>query len=166
VTSGLVSAAKRSSRSSVSRDSRWNVGSATNDSSSARLRRAVVANTVLEFSISPRSWSPRSVSAPKTTPVFAISRRRAASWRCRMSTATLASSANGPRLPSASLMSRPWPLIACACVCIHTWKASRVRGSNARKISSSSTVGEICVVLSRPPSGIGVADRLPGVSST
>ena len=79
-----------------------------------------------------------------------------------MSTATLASSANGPRLPSASLMSRPWPLIACACVCIHTWNASRVLGSNERKISSSSTVGETCVVLSLPPSGIVRRRRAAG----
>ena len=76
------------------------------------------------------------------------------------------SSANGPRLPSASFRSRPRPEIACACVCIQSWKAARVLGSNARRISSSSTVSDTCDAGSWPPSGIGVAELRPGVSST
>ena len=161
-----MSLAKSLRRWSVSVDSRSKVGSATKLSCSSLLRAAVVANTSLEFSISPRSWSPRSVSAPNTTPVFEISRRTAPSWRLRMSTASLASSANGPRLPSASLMSRPWPLTAWACVCIQVWNACCVFGSKERKISSSSTVGEIWETASRPPSGTAFACGEPGVSST
>ena len=166
VTSGSVSRANWSRRSTVCRDSRSNVGSAMNVSCSSRSRAAVVSNTRLEFSIRSRSWPSRSVSASKTMPVSLISRCTAGSWRSRMSTSSAASSANGPRLPSASLMSRPCPSNASACDCIQTWNAWRVSGSNVRRISSSSTVSETWPSASRPPSGSVGAELVPGVSST
>ena len=107
VTSGSVSSANSASRRTVTRDSSSNVGSATKLSLSCSSRAAVVANTALELRISERSWPWRSVSAPNTTPELEISRLTAPSWRLRMSTSVAVSSANGPRLPSASLMSRP-----------------------------------------------------------
>jgi hypothetical protein len=54
----------------------------------------------------------------------------------------------------------------CACACIHVWNAARVLGSKARRISSSSTVSEICERASVPFSGTALADGEPGVSST
>ena len=60
----------------------------------------------------------------------------------------------------------PWPVIATAWVCIQSWNAARVLASNERRISSSSTVCATCESASRPPSGIGFADFVPGVSST
>ena len=63
-------------------------------------------------------------------------------------------------------MSRPRPAIASAWVCVHCWNASRVRGSNVRRISSSSTVSETAPAGRLPPSGSFGASALPGVSST
>ena len=83
-----------------------------------------------------------------------------------MSTIDAVSSANGPRLPSASLRLRPCPEIDSACVCIQSWKSARVLGSNAPRISSSSTVSDTCEAGSDPSSGDCGAERLPGVSST
>ena len=75
--------------------------------------------------------------------------------------ASAASSANGPRLPSASLRSRAAAVDRRApASCIHVWNAARVRGSKARKISSSSTVGgDLRRPAARPPSGIVGARR-------
>ena len=165
--SGSVSRWNSSSRSNVLRDSSSNVGSARNDACSSLSRAAVAANTLSVFSISERSWSSRSLSAPKTMPVLATSWDSASSWRLSTSTIVAVSSANGARLPSASLRSCPRPSpMACACVCIHSWKFARVSGSNERRISSSSTVSDTCVDASSPPSGIVSALLLPGVSST
>jgi hypothetical protein len=107
VISGSVVSAKLASRSSVSVDSRSNVGSARNVCLSSSLRAAVAWNTRLAFSISDRSWPSRSLSASNTTPVFETRLLTAPSWRLRMSTIRAVSSANGARLPSASLTSRP-----------------------------------------------------------
>ena len=136
-----------------------------NVSLSCSSRAAVAWKTRFEFSISERSWPSRSVRASNTTPVLETRARTAPSWRLRMSTSSAASSANGPRLPSASLTSRPWGPIAVACSCIQTWNASRVSASKVRKISSSWTVSETCDSASVPPSGTGSASALPGVSS-
>ena len=76
------------------------------------------------------------------------------------------SCANGARLPSASLRSWPRPSSDWAWVWIQFWKAARVLGSNARRISSSSTVSATCPVARRPLSGTLRAFGLPGVSST
>ena len=115
--------------------------------------RGRLRTRVLEFSIRSRSWPSRSVSASNTTPVSEISRRTAGSWRLRMSTSSDASSANGPRLPSASLMSRPWPRDRLG-LRLHPLLERRARlGSNVRRISSSSTVSDTLPSGSRPPSG-------------
>jgi hypothetical protein len=63
-------------------------------------------------------------------------------------------------------MSWPRPASDWAWFCIQDWKAARVSGSNARKISSSSTVGDTCEAGSVPPSWIVPLDLSPGVSST
>ena len=64
------------------------------------------------------------------------------------------------------MTSRPCPSIATACVCIHSWNAARVFGSNVRRISSSSTVSEMLPSGSSPPSSSARAPSVPGVSST
>ncbi len=83
-----------------------------------------------------------------------------------MRSSVLVSSANGASSPSAALTSAPRPSVATASWSIHERNASRVGASNARKISSSSTVGATCPAGSRPPSGSFGADAEPGVSST
>ncbi len=153
-------------RARVSFDSRWKVGSARKVASSSRLRAAVVAKTRLEFSISERSWPSRSLSASNTAPVSRTTPCTSVCWALRIFSSVVVSSANGARLPRASEMSRPRPSDASASCCIQIWNAARVLGSKARKISSSSTVGDTAPAGRRPFSGIVPALLEPGVSST
>ena len=166
MTSGFVLWAKVSRRLSVSRLSTSNVGSAVNAAWSAWLRSAVVWNTVLALVISPRSWPRRSDSAPNTTPVFRTSRCTAPCWDTRTLSTRSVSVANGPRLPRVLLMSSPRPRTPWASDCIHTLNELRVRSSKARKISSSSTVGDTLPTGSMPPSFSFGELGEPGESST
>jgi hypothetical protein len=167
VISGSVSRENVARRRTVVVASRLNVGSTRKSSLRSSSRAAVVSKTRSELRIAVCSWPRRSLSASKTTPVLRTTWRTALSCELRTSSSSVVSRANGSRLPSVSEMSRARPSMACDCDCIHTWKRRRVSGSKARKISSSSTVGEIRPVDSAPSSGTKPARRaLPGVSST
>ncbi len=164
--SGLVLRAYRARRVIVSDDSFSNVGRMWKISRSRSSRDAVVENTRSLLRISAVSWPSRSLSASNTVPELRTSWRTAPSWEFRTISRRLASCANGARLPIASERSRPRPLSAWAWVCIHSWNASRVFSSKARKISSSSTVGDTWEAGSVPFSANVPLALLPGVSST
>ena len=130
------------SRAIVARDSRSNVGRAMN----ACLQRVVARRRRREHArrssrSGSRSWPSRSVSASKTDARVRDQpphRRLLAVEDVDQDGGVLGERRRGCRAPS--LRSRPWPVIASACVCIQTWNAARVRGSKVRRISSSSTV--------------------------
>ena len=164
--SGLALWANRSSRTSVRWASLSNVGSATKVAASSLSRRAVVRKTRLEDSIRERNWPSRSVNAAKTSPVLLTKRCTTAFCWLRIRSTRSVSWEKGASVPSASETSAPRPPIDLDWDCIHVWKASRVGVSNARKISSSSTVGDTREAARRPPSRIFFAPGVPGVSST
>ena len=166
VTSGFVSLANFVRRASVVLDSCSKVGRARKVCSSSLLRAAVVAKTRLELSMSERSWPSRSLSAAKTSPVSRTTPCTLVCWALRIRSRLVVSSANGARLPRASEMSCPRPCEASASCCIQMRNDSRVFASKARKISSSSTVGETAPAGRLPFSGIVPALLEPGVSST
>ncbi len=75
--------------------------------------------------------------------------------------------ANPDRFPSAAFRSWPPPSrVISAASLIHARNACFVSLSKIWRISSSSTVGSICVRLRVWPSLIFLADDDPGVSST
>jgi hypothetical protein len=121
----------------VERDSRRNVGKIRKISASSSFRSAVVEKTAPAFSIAPLSCPERSESAPKASPPLRTKSARATSWLSSSRSRRSASSANDGRLAIAIEKSSPRPRSEAACPCIHAWKAARVRGSKARKISSS-----------------------------
>ena len=166
-TSGSVRSAKSPSRSIVVRASRSKVGRARTASCSSRLRDAVAENRRSPFVIRPASWPSRSDRAVNTSPVLRTRPRSAPDWERRISSSRFVSWAKGARLPSVALRSSPRPAVACAMDCSQVCRSARVRGSSARRISSSSTVGETRPAGSRPPSARKPALRpSPGVSST
>ena len=79
----------------------------------------------------------------------------------RVPSTSLASSENGPRLPSASFRSRPRPSTAIPEFFIQSWKAWRVSSSRALKISSIWTCSTTWRRSRWPPSGIGSAASSP-----
>ena len=140
---GLLQLAGRAPRSSRTRG--WSCGSA------------------------PRSWSPRSVSAPNTTPVLRDQPLHRALLAVEdLDAASSVSSANGPRLPSASLMSAPVAVDRLAPASASrsgTPRASsgRTRGRSRRARPS----GRPAPCASVPSSGDRRRRRAcPGVSST
>ena len=64
-----------------------------------------------------------------------------------------ASVRNGPRLPKASLRSRPRPWIAVAAFACQRWNEVRVSSSSALKISSIWVASSVRLTPSVPPSG-------------
>ena len=84
----------------------------------------------------------------------------------RIFSSVVVSSSKGARLPSESEMSRPRPCEASASCCIQMRNDSRVFASKARKISSSSTVGDTAPAGRLPFSATVPALGEPGVSST
>ena len=87
-------------------------------------------------------------------------------WSLSTLSSALPLVANAGRFPSASEKSWPRLVIVVASSCCQMWKAWRVPGSNARRISSSSTVGCTWPSANRAPSFKGGARLVPGVSST
>ena len=163
---GLALWAKASSLLSVLRLSIWKVGRIVKASASCWFLSAVVWKTVLALVMRPLSWPRRSDSALNTSPVLRTRRCTAPCCVTRIFSRSLVSSANGARLPKASERSCPRPVTPTASDCIHTWKSWRVSSLKARKISSSSTVGETCAGASVPPSRSLRVVLVPGVSST
>ena len=99
----------------VVRPSRRKVGSTRKVSARLASRLATASQVRFELRISELSWPWRSDSALKTSPVLRISRRVAPLWtRSTFSTSSVFS-ANGVRLPSASLIASPWPRAAKPC---------------------------------------------------
>ncbi len=135
-TSGRVSAWNSSRRSSVRRDSRWKVGRIVKLSASASSASASAPKVASEPVIAPASSWSRSETASKTVPVSRTRPFRESFWPLRISSVDEASVMNGPMLPNASFRSSERPLTATAADCCHCWKAVRVSGSSALKISS------------------------------
>ena len=140
VTSGFALSANRLTRRVVVRDSRRKVGSTRNVSASSASRLAVVLKTRFELTTRSRSWPWRSVSASNTAPVSRTSARVEPLWRRRTASTVRVSSANGARLPSASLRYLPLAETARPCWSSQLEKSRRVLASKVRRISSSSTV--------------------------
>ena len=154
--SGCALAWNWSSRSSVARDSRWKVGRIWNVCASAWSSEASASNVLSVPRTTPASCWSRSVSAWKTVPVSRTTPFSAAFWRSRTSMMSEASVTNGPRLPNASLRSRPRPSIAVAAFACQRWKEVRVSSSRALKISSICVASSVRLTPSVPPSGSGL----------
>ncbi len=142
------------------------VGKILKVSESALLCDASAPKVLLAPTIAPaRAWS-WAVRAPKTSPVSWTRVRSDCSWLRSVPSTSLASEANGPRLPNASFRSRPRPLIARPAFCIQDWNASRVGLSKPWKISSIWVSFWTCVWARCPPSGIGCGASLPDTCPT
>lgn len=152
------------SRFVVAVSSRWKVGSALIASASSVLRRPVVLNTRSEFEISDVSCPCCSVSAASTSAVEPENSLSAADCWSRTVSVFVSSSSNPGRLPISSETSAERPVKAIACCSIQFDSSLRVFGSNVRRISSSSTVGDTWAFASAPPSAIALAPLVPGVS--
>ena len=109
----------------------------------------------------------RSDRALKTSPVFRIRRRVAPLWtRSTFSTSSVFS-ANGVRLPSASLIASPLPSAAWPCWSSHVEKPLAGLGvEGAQDLVELHRVGHLALGQSWPPSGIVPELLLPGASST
>ena len=142
-----------------------NSGNARQIARSSWSRLAVVSSRWLEVVIQVLSWSPRSVSASNTVPVLLIASCVARSWEFRTFSTSFVLFANPGSTPRKSEKSAPWSSMPFPRSCCQIWKPSRVFLSNARKISSSSTVGATWAVSRRPSSGMSPAESVPGVSS-
>ncbi len=132
----------------------------------ALLCEASAPKVRLAPTIAPASAWSWSVRAANTSPVSWTSVRSDCSWRRSVPSTSLASEANGPRLPKASFRSRPRPLTASAEFCIQDWNASRVCWSNPWKISSIWVWFWTWVWARWPPSGIGCGASPPEIWPT
>ena len=129
--SGSVSVENRFTRASVSLDSRRKVGKIRIVSASSSFFEAVASKVALEPVIRLRSCASSWVSAPNTTPVFLTSRCTAPSWESSTASTSAPSEAKPGSVPSASLKSRPRPLMPFASSVCQPLKSARVCGSMA-----------------------------------
>ena len=104
---GLAFLEKAASAGSVLFDSSMKRGKARKVAASSWLRAAVVEKTLFELTIQSASWSSRSVSASKTTPVSRMKVLTARSWELSTVNSWLVVWAKSGSVPKAALMS--WP---------------------------------------------------------
>jgi hypothetical protein len=161
--SGRVLREKRSSRARVTFDSSRKVGKTSNVCASASSCDAVASNVLFEFTINCWSAPSRWLIAANVRPVFLTSWRTATFCSSSTFISRAPSTANGARLPKASLRSSlALPPVALANSRIHSWKALRVGLSNAEKISSSCTARCTRELGRNAPSLSVSADLWPG----
>ena len=157
-TSGSVLRAKLSSRSTVVRVSRRNVGSTCEGRPRApRRARRAPRRWRRRPAIRPRRLCPSSPrSASNTRPVLRTRRRRATSCSAsgRSSSAPAVEERRRVAERVVEVARRSCPSVAIPDSCSQSWKLRRVRSSKTLKISSSSTVSlDAARRGSEPPSG-------------
>ncbi len=144
--SGSVLTAKVLSRLRVSFDSSRKVGKARKSASMSWSRLAVVWKTALELWIRLASSPSLPRSAWKVVAPLRRSWPTASRWVSRTRKSFSNSVKVGSNWPIAYDRLWPWPLIATAASCIHSWKAARVlRVEGAEDLVELHRFGDVCL---------------------